>query len=173
MEPTDEQFESWVRQYSGLLFSIAFWTTGSRSEAEELTQEAFFQAYKSRKSLLDFAKSKSWLCSILRYCYLQSERRLASRPAVPLQETEEWDFPVPEDFSLDARALHQALDRLDKTYRMPLMLFYFEEFSYREIAEILELPIGTVMSRLARGKAALRRMLTAVRPASPKIIGIR
>jgi RNA polymerase sigma-70 factor (ECF subfamily) len=61
---------------------------------------------------------------------------------------------------LDGKIVHQALLGLDDIYRAPMALFYLDQLSYREIAEVLEIPIGTVMSRISRGKAELRRILT-------------
>jgi RNA polymerase sigma-70 factor (ECF subfamily) len=152
-------FDGWVRQYQRLLFGIAYWWTGSRADAEELTQEAFFQAYRSRSSLRNVEAVKAWLLGILRHCYSQMRRRNGNREAeLPLEEVPE-AAGKQDQFSADVLALHQSLARLDERHRLPLVMFYFQELSYREIAEALELPIGTVMSRLSRAREMLHQIL--------------
>src|SRR5262249_42252511 len=104
---------------------------------------------------------KAWLFRILRNLYLHKVRDQKRHRVIPLDAVgdlmqRETDDPMPE---IDPAQLQQALNELDETFRTPIILFYFEEFSYRDIAEQMELPIGTVMSRLARGKAYLRNRL--------------
>jgi RNA polymerase sigma-70 factor (ECF subfamily) len=93
---SDHTFDDWVRQYQRLLFGIAYWWTGSRTDAEELTQEAFFQAYRSRSTLHEVEAVKGWLIGILRHCYAQMSRKRNSRAEVPLDgmenEPEEQDM---------------------------------------------------------------------------------
>jgi RNA polymerase sigma-70 factor (ECF subfamily) len=148
---SDHTFDDWLRQYQRLLFGIAYWWTGSRTDAEELTQEAFFQTYRSRSSLREIETVKGWLVGLLRHCYAQMYRKGHSRIEIPLDEVMEKSGETidlrsncadPHDFL----ALRQALERLDEKHRLPLALFYFQELSYREIAEALELALGTVMS---------------------------
>jgi RNA polymerase sigma-70 factor, ECF subfamily len=162
---SDHTFDDWVRQYQRLLFGIAYWWTGSRTDAEELTQKAFFQAYRSRSSLREIEAVKGWLVGILRHCYAQMCRKGHSRMEIPLDEVMDKsgetidlrsDGADPHDFL----ALRQALERLDERHRLPLVLFYFQELSYREIAEALDLPLGTVMSRLSRARQLLHECLT-------------
>lgn len=169
MQISDHTFDEWVRQYQRLLFGIAYWWTGSRTDAEELTQEAFFQAYRSRSSLREIEAVKGWLVGILRHCYAQMYRKGRSRMEIPLEEVmEKFDEPAairaegvdPHDFL----ALRQALERMDEKHRLPLVLFYFQELSYREIAEAMVLPLGTVMSRLSRARRMLHESLA--RPAT-------
>jgi RNA polymerase sigma-70 factor (ECF subfamily) len=83
---SDQMFDDWVRQYQKLLFGIAYWWTGSRTDAEELTQEAFFQAYRSRSSLRDIEMVKGWLVGILRHCHSQMRRRHKSRNEIAIDE---------------------------------------------------------------------------------------
>lgn len=158
MQISDHIFGEWVHQYQRLLFGIAYWWTGSRTDAEELTQEAFFQAYRSRTSLRDLDLVKGWLVGILRHCYAQMQRKGHTQAEVPLDEA----LHESEDqylLSPEALALHQSLARLDERHRLPIVMFYFHELSYREIAEALELPIGTVMSRLSRARKLLHQSL--------------
>lgn len=155
----DETFDGWVRQYSRLLFGIAYWWTSSRTEAEELTQEAFFQAYRSRHSLRDVSLVKGWLVGILRNCDAQTRRKSQSGLQIPLDELLH-DPAAKESISEETLSLHQTLNRLDEHHRMPLVLFYFEDMSYRDISEALEIPIGTVMSRMSRAKQLLHRGLS-------------
>jgi RNA polymerase sigma-70 factor (ECF subfamily) len=158
LQISDQTFDEWVRQYHRLLFGIAYWWTGSRADAEELTQEAFYQAYRSRSSLRDVATAKSWLVGILRNCYGQMNRKGHVRAEVPLDElTVEYEGPDP--LAADILALHCALGRLDERHRLPLVLFYFQDLSYREISLALDLPLGTVMSRLSRAKCLLHDSL--------------
>ena len=89
MHISDHTFDDWVRQYQRLLFGIAYWWTGSRTDAEELTQEAFFQAYRSRSSLREIEAVKGWLVGILRHCYAQMSRKGHSRIEIPLDEVME------------------------------------------------------------------------------------
>ena len=159
MQISDQSFDEWVRQYSRLLFGIAYWWTGSRSDAEELTQEAFFQAYRSRSTLRDISAIKGWLLGIMRHCHSQMRRKSHAGSEIPF--TEMLHEPSDKDrLSHDAMALHQLLARLDERHRLPLVLFYFEDLSYREISDALEIPIGTVMSRLARSKQMLHASLS-------------
>ncbi|HTU49361.1 MAG TPA: sigma-70 family RNA polymerase sigma factor [Acidobacteriaceae bacterium] len=165
MQISDQIFDDWVRQYHRLLYGIAYWWTGSRSDAEELTQEAFFQAYRSRSGLRDIEAVKAWLVGILRHCYAQMSRKGHGKIEVSLDEMRDefGDFNPAAISAPDmsqALALHQSLDRLDERHRLPIVLFYFQDLSYREIAEALELPIGTVMSRLSRAREMLQKSLT-------------
>ena len=155
---SDQTFDGWVRQYQRLLFGIAYWWTGSQTDAEELTQEAFFQAYRSRSTLRDVEAVKGWLVAILRHCYAQMSRKSHSRAEVPLDGMEN-EFIGQDRLSADVLALHQSLAKLDDRHRLPVVMFYFQQFSYQEISEALELPIGTVMSRLSRARRMLHETL--------------
>jgi len=166
VQVSDQNFDDWVGQYHRLLYGIAYWWTGSRTDAEELTQEAFFQAYRSRSSLRDIEAVKGWLVGILRHCYAQMSRKGHRNVEVSLDEMMD-EFGDLSQASINAPdvsqalALHQSLDRLDERHRLPVVLFYFQDLSYREIAEALELPLGTVMSRLSRAREMLHNSLSA------------
>jgi RNA polymerase sigma-70 factor (ECF subfamily) len=110
--------------------------------------------------LRDPGKVKPWLFSILRNDYLKLLREERHQPKVPLDAVGDLAEPLPEPLPpIDPEQLQQALNELPEVYRTPIILFYFEDFGYREIAEQMDLPIGTVMSRLARAKAHLRARL--------------
>lgn len=160
MQITDHQFDEWVKKYQRLLFGIAYWWTHSRVDAEELTQEAFFQAYRSRATLRDREAVKGWLVGILRNCYSQTRRRDANRNELPIEEMSA-EPASKQGISTDALALHQSLQKLEEHHRVPLVLFYFEDLTYKEISSALDLPIGTVMSRLARARKQLHELMRA------------
>jgi RNA polymerase sigma-70 factor, ECF subfamily len=142
------------------LYRYAYRLSGTSADAEDLTQEAFGKALTHLQQLREPDRAKAWLFRILRNLYLHKVRDQKRHKVVPLDAvgdlTGRSDDPVPE---IDPAKLQEALNELDETFRTPIILFYFEEFSYRDIAEQMELPIGTVMSRLARGKAYLRDRL--------------
>lgn len=145
--------------YEGL-YRYAYRLSGSSADAEDLTQETFGKALAHLPQLREPERAKAWLFRILRNLYLHRVRDQKRHRVVPLDAVgdlmqREGD-PVPE---IDPARLQQALNELDEAFRTPIILFYFEEFSYRDIAEQMELPIGTVMSRLARAKAYLRNRL--------------
>ncbi len=152
-----------VEQHYRLLYRFGYRLSGSAADAEDLTQQTFLTAQRKLGQLREMSSARSWLCSILRNLYLKTRRRpvTASLQAVPEPEN---DRPAdPPEF--DSEALQQALNELPEEFRTPLILFYFEEFSYREIAEQMQVPMGTVMSRLARGRDQLKTKLTALRTA--------
>jgi RNA polymerase sigma-70 factor (ECF subfamily) len=107
------------------------------------------------------AKVKTWLFTTLYRQFLADKRRAAHFA----EAAEETEFVEPPDFSLsaanaiDASIVQKALHALEDRFRAPVTLFYMQQHSYREIAEILEIPIGTVMSRISRGKAEMRKSL--------------
>ncbi len=154
----DKTFDGWVHEHHRLLFGLAYWWAGSRSDAEELTQEAFFQAYRSRHTLRDAKAAKAWLVGILRHTFLHTLRKRRSVNEAPLEDA---DHVPGADRSLspDVLALHKAIQQLDERYQLPVILYYFQELSYKEIAESLDLPMGTVMSRLSRGRQLLHEKL--------------
>jgi RNA polymerase sigma factor (sigma-70 family) len=142
------------------LYRYAYRLTGAAADAEDLTQEAFGKALARLAQLREPDRAKAWLFRILRNLYLHKVRDEKRHRVVPLDAV--GDLPgraVEEPPAIDASQLQRALDELEEGFRTPVILFYFEEFSYRDIAEQMELPIGTVMSRLARAKAYLRAKL--------------
>jgi RNA polymerase sigma-70 factor, ECF subfamily len=144
------------------LYRYAYRLSGSSADAEDLTQETFGKALTRLPQLRDAERAKPWLFRILRNVYLRRIRDDKRHRLVPLDSIAEQPGAVAsEPPAVDPATLQAALDELDETFRTPLILFYFEEFSYRDIAEQMELPIGTVMSRLARAKAYLRSKLFA------------
>lgn len=153
--------------YPGL-YRYAYHLAGSAADAEDLTQEAFRKALDRLPQLRDPDRAKPWLFRILRNAYLHRVRDQKRHRAVPLDAVGDLpERPGDEPPLIDPAALRAALDDLDETFRTPLILFYFEEFSYRDIADQMDLPIGTVMSRLARAKAYLRTRLAPLADPQP------
>jgi RNA polymerase sigma-70 factor (ECF subfamily) len=147
------------------LYRYAYRLAGSAADAEDLTQEAFGKALARLPQLREPDRAKSWLFRILRNTYLHRMRDQKRHRTVPLDAVGDLpeDAPDPSPtVDVDPARLQEALNELDEAFRTPLILFYFEEFSYRDIADQMDLPIGTVMSRLARGKAYLRQRLSGV-----------
>lgn len=154
-------FERVVEAHYESLYRFAFSLTGQESEAWDLTQEAFRRLARKGSLLRDPAKAKSWLFTTLYRQFLDLCRARHRHPEVEMAEAEA-ELPVnqPELADrMDAETARQALSRVDTVFRVPLVLFYLGEHSYAEIAQILGVPIGTVMSRIARGRAQLRKLL--------------
>ena len=142
------------------LYRYAVRLSGSAADAEDLTQETFGKALTRLPQLRDADRAKPWLFRILRNEYLHRKRDERRAKVVPLDVVGDQAEPPPEPgYEVDQQELQAALTELDETFRTPLILFYFEDFSYRDIADQMDLPIGTVMSRLARAKAYLRAKL--------------
>lgn len=148
-----------VEEFAELLFRYAYRLTGNAADAEDLTQQTFLRAQQKSHQLRESTAARWWLCSIMRNTFLTSRRHSGMlRSLEGVDEALLVEEP-PETF-IEPEQLQQALLELSEEFRSPLILFYFEEFTYHEIAEQMGVPIGTVMSRLSRGKAFLRRRLS-------------
>jgi RNA polymerase sigma-70 factor, ECF subfamily len=144
------------------LYQFAVSLTKSEADSLDLVQQTFLTFGQRLDQIHDFSKIKSWLFTTLRREFLLKIRRYKKHPEVQFLP-EAHDFPAedPEIWrSLDARSVREALLQVDEKYRMVLELFYLNNLSYREIVKALGIPIGTVMSRLSRGKAQLRSILS-------------
>ena len=149
------------RFYEGL-FRFALSLSRNEDQACDLTQQTFYLWAAKGHQLRDKTKVKSWLFTTLHREFLGGRRRETkfrhhSMDAVE-HELPPADSTVVND--LDGSTVIESLQQVDDVYRAPLTLFYLEELAYAEIAEMLEIPIGTVMSRLSRGKAQLRKILS-------------
>jgi RNA polymerase sigma-70 factor (ECF subfamily) len=149
-----------VVAYHAAVYRYARRLCGCPTEAEDLTQQAFLLAQRKLHQLRDPERASGWLLAIVRSCFLKSLRKL--RP-IPSDNMEWAACEEPDESSLleevDREALHAALMELPDEFRLVLLMFYFEDLSYQQIAEELEAPIGTVMSRLSRAKGHLRKRL--------------
>lgn len=152
--------EQLVKDHYKELYRFAYRLSGATAEAEDLVQETFCQAQLKLVQLRDGQAARAWLFAILRNAYLRRLRDAKACRLLPLDEVGELaDRSDGELPPIDPEQLQEALAALPETFRTPLILYYFEEFSYREIAEQMQVPMGTVMSRLARGKDYLRSRL--------------
>lgn len=154
-----------VQQHYAALYRYAFRLSGRAADAEDLVQQSFLTAQQKIGQLRDPQNGKAWLFTIARNAYLKSLRGSAGTKLVSLEQAPEPGEECPQHIRLDNEQLQSVLNELEEEFRTPLILFYFEQFSYKEIAEQMDVPIGTVMSRLARGKAHLRRKLASFQPA--------
>jgi RNA polymerase sigma-70 factor (ECF subfamily) len=146
-----------VTEHHGAVYRYAFRLTGSQADAEDLVQQGFLLACQRLDQLREPSRAVGWLMTIVRNCFLKNKRR--TRPTEVLVEEplglDEEEFPE----WVDPEQLQAALQQLPEDARVILLMYFFEDCSYKEIAESLELPIGTVMSRLSRAKSRLRQLL--------------
>jgi RNA polymerase sigma-70 factor (ECF subfamily) len=160
-----DRFEADAMPHLDDIFRTAARILGDRGRAEDVAQEVFLQAWKSFHRFEPGTNCRAWLFKILFHCVNHHRRKWFRFPL--LKETEEFleanlasAEPVPQSLS-DAEIL-SALDRIPADFRAVILMVDVEEFAYKEAAEILGIPIGTVMSRLNRGRKLLRDQLQEV-----------
>jgi RNA polymerase sigma factor (sigma-70 family) len=155
-------FEQIVDAHYQGLFRFAVSMCRSEATAQDLVQQTFLQWAKKGHALRDASKVKTWLFTTIYREWLGMARKEKKHPQVEFEPDlhgSTQDDDEGENPRVDSATLQQALDQLDPNYRAPLVLFYLKELSYRDIAETLGIPIGTVMSRLSRAKNNLRSIL--------------
>ena len=160
-----ERFETEAMPHLSDIFRTAARILADTARAEDVAQEVYLQAWKSFHRFEPGTNCRAWLFKILFHCVNHHRRRWFRFPL--LKETEEFleanltaAEPVPE--KLTDREILAALDRIPSDFRAVVLLVDVEEFAYKEAAEILSIPIGTVMSRLSRGRKLLKDQLSDV-----------
>jgi RNA polymerase sigma-70 factor (ECF subfamily) len=169
-------FERDAMQYTRQLYSAAMRMTRNPSDAEDLVQETFLKAYRAYHTFQAGTNLKAWLYRILTNTYINKYRKESRRPSeVDLGSVEDLYLyrrlgseesaeaaRTTEDRVLEGLVesdIKKAVEDLPENFRIPVLLADLEGFSYKEIAEILDIPIGTVMSRLHRGRKAMQKSL--------------
>jgi len=173
---TREDFTNDAMQHAPQLFSTAMRMTRNRSDAEDLVQETFIKAWRSFATYQQGTNLRAWLFRIMTNTYINKYNAQQRKPTeTELDDVEEL-FLYKRLGSVDQSQLSQsaedqmlslftddevkkALEELPDQFRIPVLMSDVEGFSYKEIAEILEIPLGTVMSRLHRGRKAMQKML--------------
>ncbi len=170
------QFADLAMPYMDALYSAALRMTRNPSDAEDLVQETYLRAYRGFGGFKEGTNLKAWLYKILTNTFINTYRAKKRRPdETELDDSEEYALyrriggleaaaaqRTPEAEVLDAMpdaAVKEALEALPEQFRIAVLLADVEGFSYKEIAEITDVPVGTVMSRLHRGRRALQKRL--------------
>jgi RNA polymerase sigma-70 factor (ECF subfamily) len=149
-----------VSEHHAAVYRYAFRLTGVVCDAEDLTQQTFLAAHRSSSQLRSPEHARAWLFTILRHAYAKLKSKRLPLSATPFDiDLDSVPDDLPDEPLVDQQRLQEAINELPDEFKSVLLLFYFEECSYREIAERLSVPTGTVMSRLARAKARLRAKL--------------
>jgi RNA polymerase sigma-70 factor, ECF subfamily len=168
-----EEFEQLAMPLFDGLYNFARWLARDESEAEDLVQESFVKALRGFGSFAPGTDFRAWMFRILRNTFLTSRTGLQAKLTVPLEPEDEESMGVtretPETLALSSatrESLQGALADLPVVYREVILLCDVEEMKYQEIAEVLSVPIGTVMSRVARGRRLLRQALAGERAVS-------
>jgi RNA polymerase sigma factor (sigma-70 family) len=149
------------------LYNHAFWLTRNQADAEDLVQETFSKSLRAFDSFQPGTNFKAWIFRILRNTFLTTRTGIAASRTVFLEDHPETLATTaadltPEDNLIrlgDQAALHSALEQLPPLFREVLLLCDVEEIKYKDIALILDVPIGTVMSRVSRARGTLRQLL--------------
>lgn len=155
-------FEQLALPHMTLIYRLAYRLSGKKEDAEDLTQETFRIAFEKFDQLREIEKCRNWLVMILKNLFFKELRKKKRFNCVNLDDiainlAENVDFGDACIREISNREFQQALNKLDERYKTPLVLSYMDGFSYKEIASILNIPIGTVMSRIARGKIFLKK----------------
>jgi len=158
----DPEFENLVKLYYRDLYRFGFSLTGSEFDATDLTQETFYIWANKRHQLRNPANVKAWLFTTLHREFLKICRH---RKRVAYEPINEGTQNLPHVYAdvvnrIDARTLLNFLGQIDEGYRAPLVLYYLEDLSYKQIGNVLAIPLGTVQSRIARAKIKLFQLLS-------------
>lgn len=164
-----EDFEAVVKHYYASLYRFALSLTHQEGDACDLTQQTFYIWATKGHQLRDPSKVKTWLFTTLHREFLHMRRH---QDRISLQEPSEseadWPTFDPELADrLDGQTLVALLSQVDLVFQAPVALFYLEDLSYKEIAETLQVPLGTVKSRIARGLAQLHRLIASRKSTPP------
>src|SRR5882724_7396603 len=154
-------FDSLVSRYYGPLYQFAFSLTRTEADACDLAQQTFYIWAAKGHQLRDGSKVKTWLFTTLHREFLNMRRKIVRFPHFELSEIDQ-ELPVISPATvneLDSARVVELLGEVGDPYQAPLALFYMEDYSYKEIAEILEVPLGTVQSRISRGMARLQKLI--------------
>jgi RNA polymerase sigma-70 factor (ECF subfamily) len=168
-------FEELAMPLFDALYNFARWLAHDSNDAEDLVQETYLKALRSFASFQPGTNFRAWIFRILRNNFLSSCSKLERRMTVTMDSEEDGpelavDTETPETIltnRFSSQLVQRAIDDLPVHYRETLLLCEVEEMSYQEIAEILTIPMGTVMSRLARARKAVRESLLGTTDALP------
>jgi RNA polymerase sigma-70 factor (ECF subfamily) len=154
---SEARYNQWVRDHYRFLMRSAWALTGSRAVAEDVVQDCFTNAWKSRDQLRDATLVRPWLFQIMRRSIFRHLPPLTQS----LEDSDETEWGEAPDTRLDDRLdVVKALSRIAPIHREILVLHYFDDMPTAQIAEALEIAPGTVLSRLARARAALKNAMT-------------
>ncbi|MCK5836440.1 MAG: sigma-70 family RNA polymerase sigma factor [Desulfobacula sp.] len=162
-----KEFKTLTYPHMKLLYNVALRYCGNVFDAEDIVQETYLMAFNKFHQLREKSKCKPWLLSILRNNFLKNYQKQKSRQK--LSETDYISF-LKTSMSVDTaekmlekasnqQLVQDAVDQLPIKYKEVLLLYYMDEMLYKEIADVLEIPIGTVMSRLTRARESLKVIL--------------
>lgn len=161
------RFKDLTYPHLEFLFNMALKYTGKRYDAEDIVQETMYLAYRNFHQLRDEEKCRQWLFAILRTTFLKEKRSFIRRPLLDdgsgylkhLTDESADSLAVRFEKKMDREDVQYVLERMTEKHKSPLILYYMEDMTYQEIADYLAIPIGTVMSRLARAKKQMKKEL--------------
>jgi len=169
------EFEELVDTHYQSLYRFGYSMAKSPERASDLVQQTFVKWAEKGHQLKDRSKAKTWLFTTLYREYLSQARRANKFPERDLEEAE-YQLPASQadaDRQIDAKRAVRLLASLDETFRAPLSLFFLQQHSYKEIAQVLDIPIGTVMSRISRGKAQLRELMEVAPEPAENVVNFK
>jgi RNA polymerase sigma-70 factor (ECF subfamily) len=160
------QFDELAMPHFARLYNFACWLTQDRAAAEDLVQESYMKALKGFASFEQGTNFRAWIYRILRNTFLTTQTGLRAMASFDSDDSlmEQETAETPETLLLarvEQETIRMALDKLSVPYREVILLCDLEEMTYHEISQALGIPLGTVMSRLSRGRRAMRRLLAA------------
>lgn len=156
----DEQLTSWIREYYDRLTYIAFTYVRNQNQAEDVVQESFVKGYRSFNQLNDPSRPFPWLVRIvINECHTATRKSKRECPTELLPEKASASAEDVYVLRAENQEVYAAITSLSEKYRTPIILFYFEDLSIREIADALNLGEGTVKTRLFRGRERLKKIL--------------
>jgi RNA polymerase sigma-70 factor (ECF subfamily) len=164
------EFEGLTMPLVNSAYNMARWLVGCDQDAEDLVQETYLRAFRNFNSFMPGTNFRAWIFRILRNTFLTSCSKLERRMTVQLDTDDETTLPyarctTPEALlieSFNIATVRGAIEQLPLAFREIILLHDVEDLSYAEIAEILEIPVGTVMSRLSRARRKVRESLLCV-----------
>jgi len=164
-------FEELVNRYYRDLYRFGLSLTQSEADAADLTQQTFYIWAKKGHQLREEGNAKRWLLTTLHREFLQQRRRRKRFTEEPLEDAIEQIYSINDISRTDLQTLLDCLNDIHENYRAALVLYYLEDLTYKEIAEVLEIPLGTVQSRIARGKSQLGQLLNGGRKRQERRVG--
>ncbi len=169
------EFQELVDTHYQAMYRFAYSLAKNPDSAADLVQQSFCIWAQKGDQLDDRSKAKTWLFTTLYREFLAGARRSTKFPEIDIDDAAHHLESREEDTGrmMDAKRAVLLLTSLDETFRAPLTLFFLQQLSYKEIAEVLEIPMGTVMSRISRGKELLKQKMSGCLEQGTNVVSIK